>query len=185
MIAVWGFDAGALDRVRGEGAVVRHALGDQGRYGAGEPFDVLVTATVEDPSGLAVGDLGRRVWAWTIDERRPRVGDEECAVTMVALMRRLSELTPEEFAAHWTTRHTPIALAHHAGLHDYTQNLVVRALTPGAEEVDGVAELGFRTRDEFESQFYDSDDGRRAIGADVRRFMAGPGPDTTLLGPPR
>ena len=103
---------------------------------------------------------------------------------MVALMRRKPELTPDEFGEHWTERHTPLALAHHAGLHDYTQNLVVTTLTPGAEEVDGVAELGFRTREEFETEFYDSDDGRRAIGEDVRRFMAGPGPDTTLLAPP-
>lgn len=70
-------------------------------------------------------------------------------------------------------------------MRDYTQNLVLGALTPDAEEVGGVTELGFPTREQFESQFYDSDDGRRAIGEDVRRFMAGPGPDTTLLAPPR
>ncbi len=187
VIAIWEPDAAVVDRRRGPGVVVRQALENQGRYGAGEPFDVLVTARIEDPAGLGpgdLGDLGERVWAWAVDERRPRAGTETCAVTMVALMRRAPALTAEQFAAHWTARHTPLALAHHAGLHDYTQNLVVESLTTGADEVDGVAELGFRTRAAFETEFYDSDDGRRVINEDVRRFMAGPGPDTTLLAPP-
>ena len=185
MVAVWQPESAALDWLRTEGAVVRHALADQGRYSAGEPFDVFVTAAVEDPHGLALSDLGGRVWAWTVDERRPRVGDERCDVTMVALMRRKPDLTHEEFVDHWTANHTPLALQHHAGLCDYTQNLVIDPLIPGTDAVDGVAELGFRTRDDFETRFYDSDDGRRAIGEDVRRFMAGPGPDTTLLAPPQ
>lgn len=185
VVAVWEPESAALDWLRAEGAVVRHALADQGRYGAGEPFDAFVTATVDDPEGLALSDLGGRVWAWAVDERRPRVGAGECEVTMTALMRRKPGLTHEEFVDHWTANHTPLALRHHAGLYDYTQNLVVATLTPAADEIDGVAELGFRTRADFETGFYDSDDGRRAIGQDVRRFMAGPGPDTTLLAPPQ
>lgn len=183
MVAVWG-PVRELHRVVGDDVVVRRALVDQGRYGGGEPFDVLLTANVEDAGGLELGGLGARVWAWTVDERRPRVGDQQCDVTMVALMRRKPELDPEQFREHWTTNHTPLALAHHAGLHDYTQNLVLATLTPDTDEIDGVAELGFRTREEFETRFYDSDAGRRVIGEDVRRFMAGPGPDTTLLHPP-
>jgi uncharacterized protein (TIGR02118 family) len=183
VVAVW-HPAQGLHRLVGDDVVVRHRLEDQGRYGGGDPFDVFLAATIEDPRHLELEGLGDRVWAWTVDERRPRVGNEECAVTMVALMRRKPELTPEEFREHWTARHTPLALAHHAGLHDYTQNLVAATLTSGTEEVDGVAELGFRTREEFETEFYDSDEGRRVIGDDVRRFMAGPGPDTTLVGPP-
>ncbi len=183
MVAVWR-PVDALHRLVGDDVIVRYRLEDQGPYGAGQPFDVLLAATVDDPGHLELTGLGERVWAWTVDERRPRVGDEECAVTMVALMRRRPGLTPPEFREHWTERHTPLALAHHTGLHDYTQNLVETILTPGAEEVDGIAELGFRTREEFETQFFDSDEGRAVIGADVRRFMAGPGPDTTLVAPP-
>jgi hypothetical protein len=70
------------------------------------------------------------------------------------------------------------------GLHDYVQHVVTEALTPGADVIDGVAALGFRTRADFETRFYDSDEGRRVIGEDVRRFLAAPGPDTTLLAPP-
>lgn len=183
--AIWKPNEQQIDRRGADGAVIRDALVDQGRYGAGDPFDVFVTVTVEDPDELLPAELGERVWAWTVDERRPRIGDAACAVTMVALMRRKPELSAAQFGEHWTTRHAPLALAHHTGLQDYTQNLVVWALTPGAEQVDGIAELGFRTREDLETRFYDSDDGRRTIGEDVGRFMAGPGPDTTLLGPPR
>jgi uncharacterized protein (TIGR02118 family) len=182
MVAIWQ-PVRALHRVVGDDVLVRYALEDQGRYGAGDPFDVLLVATVDTPGEL-LGEMGARVWAWTVEERRPRVGSEECAVTMVALMRRRPDLTPGEFREHWTERHAPLALAHHPGLHDYTQNVVVETLTPAADEIDGVAELGFRTREDLETDFYDSEDGRAAIGEDVRRFMAGPGPDTTLVGPP-
>jgi len=183
IVAVWG-PVRDLHRLVGDDVIARQRLEDQGRYGGGEPFDVLLTATVDDPSALDLAGLGERVWAWTVEERRPRVGRLECAVTMVALMRRKPDLTADEFREHWTAQHTPLALTHHAGLHDYTQNLVLATLTPGADEIDGIAELGFPTREEFETQFYDSDDGRRVIGEDVRRFMAGPGPDTTLVAPP-
>jgi uncharacterized protein (TIGR02118 family) len=103
---------------------------------------------------------------------------------MVALMRRKPELTHDEFAEHWTTRHAPLALERHEALYDYTQNVVAAALTPDTDAIDGIAELGFATREEFETRFYDSDEGRAAIAEDVRRFMAGPGPDTTLVAPP-
>jgi uncharacterized protein (TIGR02118 family) len=182
--AVWNPDPAALDRWRSDGAVVRRALADQGRLCRGSPFDALLTATIDDPDACPLDELGGRVWAWAVDERRPRTSADECAVTMVALMRRNPELTADQFQTHWTTRHAPLALVHHAGLADYTQNLVVRSLVPGPEQIDGVAELGFLTREAFETQFYDSDDGRRVIGEDVRRFMTGPGPETTIFAPP-
>jgi uncharacterized protein (TIGR02118 family) len=101
---------------------------------------------------------------------------------MVSLMRRHPDLTHAEFVEHWTEHHAPLALAHHVGLHDYSQLVVVAPLLPGAEVVDGIAVLGFRSRHDFETQFFDDDEGRRVILEDVRRFMAGPGPDTTLVG---
>jgi hypothetical protein len=184
MVAIWRPDP-ALHRLVGDDVVVRFALEDQGRYAAGEPFDALLAATVEDPSALELDGLGERVWGFTVAEHHPRVGAALSEITMVALMRRRPDLTHDEFAEHWTECHAPLALAHHAGLYDYTQNVVTERLTAAADEIDGIAELGFGTRTDFETRFYDSDDGRRMIREDVHRFLAGPGPDTTLLAPPR
>jgi hypothetical protein len=180
LAAIWGPDDAALARLPAT-AVVRRALADQGRLAAGDPFDALVTAP---DAPRALDRLGARVWAWTVESHHPGVGQAPCDVTMVALMRRRPDLTHDAFAAHWTRKHAPLALVHHVGLHDYVQHVVTATLTRGADEIDGVAALGFRTREDFETRFYDSDDGRRVIGEDVRRFMAGPGPDTTLLAPP-
>ena len=179
--AVWGPHEAAIAAL--PKVELRRALPDQGRYAAGAPFDLLIHCAGPVPNGLVA--LGEKVWAGEVETVRPRIGTDECAVTLVALMRRAPALTAEEFAVHWREHHAPLALRHHEGLHDYAQHLVVRELVRlDSEPVDGVAELGFVTRADLETRFYDSDEGRTAIGVDVRRFMAGPGPDSTLLGPP-
>ncbi|MBM3675293.1 MAG: hypothetical protein FJW88_10170 [Actinobacteria bacterium] len=191
LAAIWDPDGQALAELRGDGLTVQRALDDQGRYGAGRPFGVLLRG--EDPvAPAALRSLGSRVRAWRVEEHAPRTATEACAVTMTALMRRHPDLDHAGFVEHWLYRHRPLALAHHEGLADYRQCVVVEALITGGEagdyevddEVDGVARLGFATRADLDHRFYDSDEGRRVIGEDVRRFMAGPGPDTTLLGPP-
>ena len=133
--------------------------------------------------------LARRVEVWRVD-RPPsaRVGarswpDGEFApgVKMVSFMQRADGLTHEQFARHWTENHTPLALRHHVGLWNYTQNVVRRSYTPGGNAIDGVAELHFRTPDDFVYRFFDSDDGRAAILADVAKFMSSPRPETALM----
>ena len=102
---------------------------------------------------------------------------------MVSLMRRRPGSTVHDFVTHWTERHTPLALRRHVGLADYHQFVVRETLTPRTPAVDGIAQLGFRTRADFETRFFDSDEGRAEIMADVARFMDRPGPETTLVGP--
>jgi uncharacterized protein (TIGR02118 family) len=178
--AVRGPDVGALAR---PGLIVRAALADQGLDARGNPFDVFVVV----PDGVTVDPttLGAEVLAWRVTEHVPKAGDPTaCAVTMVSLMRRRPGSTPGEFADHWTTRHAPLALRRHVGLADYHQFVVTESLTPGGPEIDGVAVLGFLTRTDFDTRFFDSDEGRDEIMADVARFMDRPGPETTLVGPP-
>jgi hypothetical protein len=74
-------------------------------------------------------------------------------------------------ASHWGLVHFPLARVHHPAIWHYVQNVVVRALTPAAPEVDGIAELHFRTAKDLRDRFYDSEEGRRTIAADVRRFL--------------
>jgi uncharacterized protein (TIGR02118 family) len=177
---VWEPDAAALAALAGRGVAVRSALADQGPYGRGVPFGAFVVGGA-DLDAAAV--TGGQVWAWAVDEHVPRAGASEGAVAMVSLMRRRPGTTPAEFATHWTERHGPLALRRHVGLIDYHQFVVRASLTPGAPEIDGIAVLGFATRTDFETRFFDSDEGRAEIMEDVARFMDRPGPETTLVGP--
>ncbi len=53
--------------------------------------------------------------------------------------------------------------------------------TPGGAGVDGIAELRFRNRDDFEHRFYDSDEGRDIIRQDVKQFIARPSGQAALM----
>lgn len=87
-------------------------------------------------------------------------------VHRIIFFRRRSTLTREEFAAHWTNRHAPLAARHHPTMVRYVQNVV---LSPG--DVDGVAELGFASLDDLTHHVYDSPQGRLVIRDDVARFI--------------
>lgn len=140
------------------------------------------------PARDSLHALARRVEVWRVDPQRPLVwerswpdGEYAPGIKMVSFMQRADALTHEQFVRHWTENHTPLALRHHVGLWNYTQNVVRRAYTPGGNAIDGVAELHFRTPDDFVYRFFDSDDGRAVILADVARFMSRPRPDTALM----
>jgi len=182
LAVVWEPDAAEI-AARAD-AVVCDALEDQGRFSVGDPFGCLVVADGPDPAPIAPR-LGARVWAWEVATRVLRASPTPCPLTMVALTRRRASLTPAEFARHWHDRHGPLALRHHAGLADYRQAVVTRPVTPGGAGVDGIARLGFASRADFETRFYDSEDGKQVIRTDVERFLAPPGGTTTLVGPPR
>jgi uncharacterized protein (TIGR02118 family) len=132
--------------------------------------------------------IARRADVWRVDPRRVIVAESSGAdgepapgVKMVSFMRRADSLSHEQFVRHWTENHTPLAKRHHIGLWNYTQNVVRRALTPGGEAIDGVAELHFETRADFENKFFDSDEGMAVILADVKRFMQPPSNETALM----
>jgi uncharacterized protein (TIGR02118 family) len=200
IVALWragGADAGSLldswaplavkhENVRT--CTMSFAEADQGRFAGGDPVDVLIALGLERahdlddvPERSVLYHVAREVNVWRVDPRRPIVSEEPTAVKMVSFVTRAERLTHEQFVRHWTERHAPLARAHHAGLADYTQNVVRRAFTPGGAGVDGIAELRFRTREDFEERFYDSDEGRDIIRRDVREFIAAPSGQAALM----
>jgi uncharacterized protein (TIGR02118 family) len=92
-------------------------------------------------------------------------------VTRVSFVVRRPGLTREEFADHWSNVHAPLARRHHPALVRYVQNVVVSQLTPDTPDVDGIAELGFRTMEDASTRMYDSPEGMAIIRADVRHFI--------------
>jgi uncharacterized protein (TIGR02118 family) len=175
---------------------------DQGRFAREPDAQGLVTNVdavakvglerAHDLDDIPARDLlhpfARRVEAWRVDVHRPIQwertwpdGETAPGVRMVSFVRRAETLSPQQFARHWTEQHAPLARRHHAGLWDYTQNVVRRSYTPGGGQIDGIAELHFRTRADFEERFYDSDEGRAAIREDVQRFIKPHGAEAALM----
>ncbi|MEN3273442.1 MAG: EthD domain [Actinomycetota bacterium] len=76
-------------------------------------------------------------------------------------------LSHDEVIAHWRDVHGPLALHHHVGMSRYVQHEVVEG---SDDRVDAIAELHFANAHDLAERFYDSDDGRRAIAADIASF---------------
>ena len=102
-------------------------------------------------------------------------------IKMISLMQRASDISHAQFVQHWTQRHAPLALQHHVGLWNYRQNVVRRAYTPGGRAVDGIAELHFETRDDYDTKFFDDDAGRAIIFEDIPKFMRLDASQTALM----
>lgn len=140
-----------------------------------------------DPEVVADPDRRPDRWfdapvaAYLVDERVHLDWDRDWpdgtpspGIAQCSFIRRRPELTQSEFAAHWNDVHAPLVPVHHPGVARYVQNVVVERLTPGAPEVDGVAQLSFRTAHDFRDRYYDSEAGREIVGADVARFIDRP-----------
>jgi uncharacterized protein (TIGR02118 family) len=129
------------------------------------PIGEGATGRPEDVSAIAVM---RR------DELLP-ADAEAYLVTRIAFVRRAAGLTRDEFADHWTNVHAPLARRHHPVLVRYVQNVVVENISPGAPDVDGIAELGFRALKDVHQRMYDSPAGAEIIRRDIQRFLDVPG----------
>ncbi|MCW5889727.1 MAG: EthD domain-containing protein [bacterium] len=93
-------------------------------------------------------------------------------VKLIFCCRRRPELTPARYAELLLEGHVPLALRHHPTMRRYVVN-VVEQVPAGFPAYDSVGELSFDTLEDYEQRLYDSDEGRRAIGRDVARFLAG------------
>ncbi len=69
---------------------------------------------------------------------------------------------------HWRDRHGPLALRSHSAMCDYTQLSIV-AVHQGMA-LDGIALCAFDSRQDARERFFDDDDARAAIAADVAEF---------------
>jgi uncharacterized protein (TIGR02118 family) len=93
-------------------------------------------------------------------------------VTQLSFVRRHADLDRAAFARHWSEVHAPLARVHHPKVVRYAQNVVIDVLTPGAPDVDGVAELTFPSLDDCRHHRYDSPAGQEIVQADVARFLS-------------
>jgi uncharacterized protein (TIGR02118 family) len=105
-------------------------------------------------------------------EERIQWDDGAGEVTQLSFVRRAPALDRDAFARHWSQVHAPLARVHHPKVVRYVQHVVTDVLTPGAPEIDGVAELTFATLEDSRNNRYDTPEGQRIIREDVARFLA-------------
>lgn len=184
----------ALKDANVESCTISFADPDQGPY-PGPPCDALIhlgltrAQDLDDvPARHELYVVAREVEVFRVDPHPVIVEDRTWpdgsyapGIKYVSFVRRAEELTHEQFVRHWSEVHAPLAREHHVGLSGYTQNVVRRAYSPGSADIDGIAELRFLTRTDHEERFYDSDEGKAAIRADVKQFIGRSGISPTLM----
>jgi uncharacterized protein (TIGR02118 family) len=134
--------------------------------------DASVAATLASSvPGVQDAWLAERCTQWD-GAPSPPDGQAVTGVKQVTFLRRASGMDRAQFAHHWSTVHAPLARVHHPALWRYRQSVVISPLLPSTpDDVDGVAELGMRLRLDFAERMYDSTEGQRIVGADVRTFL--------------
>ncbi|MEV4125481.1 hypothetical protein [Nocardia sp. NPDC049707] len=118
------------------------------------PIAAAVTVWVEQsygPEATAAADIlaefGTAVHGYLVTESVPlRLDDSVPTRTEgfgnLAFLRRPAELTQEQWLREWQGRHTAVAIETQSTF-GYTQNVVVRAITPDAPAIDAIVEEQF------------------------------------------
>jgi hypothetical protein len=96
-------------------------------------------------------------------------GERSPGIKLVAPLKRIDGLTHEQFVEHWTNTHSALALKHVLGMGRYVTNVIVRALTPNAPEIDGIVEVHYTGKREF-----DSPEGERIMIEDTQSLLQTP-----------
>ncbi|MCB0996711.1 MAG: EthD domain-containing protein [Acidimicrobiales bacterium] len=105
----------------------------------------------------------RRSWA---------AGTPTPGVKQVSLVARRSELSHDEFVRRYHG-HADVARVHHAGIWQYRQNTVVRALGNRDDElaIAGMSELWFASEQRWRTRFYSGPESPAAVAEDTRAFI--------------
>jgi len=143
------------------------------------PGVTVVHAWVEPGAAIAVRSwFDAPVDAWLVDEvvvrdwDVPRIpGVPTPGVVHLPTVVRRPDLTRAQMAAHWRTVHAPLVAVHNPGVARYVQNVVRTPLTVDAPDVDGTAQLHFRSVADLRERFHDSEAGRQRVSADVAEFL--------------
>lgn len=175
LLDVWSRDCRETDAV--EHLTINLADIDQGAF-TGGPDALLIIGRSEAhglddvPNRDTLHAIAQRLDIWRVITNEVLVDpDLVNCIKMVSLVQRAATITHAQFIRHWGEQHAPLALHHHVGLCGYLQHEVRKAYTPGGNGTDGIAELSFRTRADFDERMYDSDAGKTIIRDDVQRFI--------------
>jgi hypothetical protein len=126
----------------------------------------IVSFWVDDVAAVPAFD---GCWSYEVAEHQ-RWAQADPTLSRWVFLVRNPAIEPNEFEARYA-RHAELARVHHPSICHYVQDVVQRALTPGAPRFDGVSELGFWDREAMHERHYDSPEGQAIITADIDGFL--------------
>jgi hypothetical protein len=92
------------------------------------------------------------------------------AVKMVSFVVRRPGVERRKFERDYA-EHVAVARVHHPGVWRYVQNIVTRGSGEGADGVEAVSELWYRSSDDFLTRFYANDDSPRVVKTDNEEYI--------------
>ncbi|MCP4227170.1 MAG: EthD domain-containing protein, partial [Actinomycetia bacterium] len=140
--------------------------------GAGEsdrrPYSTLVRASTDNIEAISeVADIALHVAFARVIKALDGPPPPERVIASFPLIHH-PDLTHRQADDHWRDIHGPLAYASHSAMCDYTQLSIVATIS--GRELDGVALCAFPTRDDLRDRFFNDDEARAAIEADVASF---------------
>lgn len=115
--------------------------------------------------------------AWWVEENLPAVyerswpdGAQSPGLRLVSSVHRMAHQNREEFARYWHNEHASVALSYTIPVWHYSQNVVVEAMGPDANE-DGFAVLHFRTAEDMKARWANYPDEAKRGAEDASRFL--------------
>jgi hypothetical protein len=103
-----------------------------------QPIDALVAAVAARHDAYLVTESQ----PLRNERHAPAPGQRTHGFAQIALLKKPPRLGYDEWLANWHDRHTPVAIETQSTF-EYRQNVVVRALTPGARPYDAIVEECF------------------------------------------
>lgn len=162
----WGSDADAMEVVAAElgGRAYRNHPGEREE----RPYSAMARVVTDEIEAIQrVSDVG--LYVCFAREIKPPTGqrtDDWCTATF-GLVRNPS-MTHRACDDHWRDVHGPLALRMHLAMSHYEQLSVVATLH--GQALDGIALCTFANRDDLSTKFFNDEDAKAAIIADVSTF---------------
>ncbi len=162
----WGTDSEAAialaQRLNGM-AYVNHPSESDNR-----PYSTMVRVVTDDVEAVrAASDVGLYVCFSRVIKAPVAEPTSERSIATFGLVRNRA-MTHRECDDHWRDNHGPLALKMHLAMCDYSQLAVIDTLH--GQSLDGIAMCAFSTREDLSTKFFNDDDAKAAIIADVTKF---------------
>jgi hypothetical protein len=132
------------------------------------PYRSMFALATDDIAGATeAANMGLHVIFRRVIKPSGAVVPPERVIASFGMVRH-PDLEHAESDAHWRDQHGPLALASHTAMCDYEQLSILATLqgTP----LDGVAMCAFPDRSTLSTDFFNDDDAKAAIIADVASF---------------